>query len=121
MKELSKVNTQIKTVSEIEQFCKVLWKVNLMVAYPLTDAMIESWANYLIKEKPKLTIEQLNKIIDSFIKGERNYVLNKGITNIFLALNEDIPEFVFDWKKHGGDMGLYDKMEREHKRKYGIE
>ena len=117
MKEISKVNTQIKTVSEIEQICKVLWKVNLMLAYPLTDAMIESWVKYLVKERPDLTIEQLDKVVDSFIKGERNYVLNKGITNIFLALKEDVPEFEYDYSS-GLDINEFNRLKKEHEQKY---
>lgn len=98
MKEISKVNTQIKTVSEIEQICKVLWKVNLIVAYPLTDVMIESWANHLLRLRPQVTIEQLDKILDKFITGEYEYVTNKGLSNIILVIDKqqkqnEVPDY----------------------------
>lgn len=91
--ELKKANTQVRTVSEIEQFCKVLWKFNLIIAYPLTDSMLESWINNLLRLQPEITIEQLDEVMDKFITGEVEFFPNKGLTNIFLALNKNKKKF----------------------------
>lgn len=81
-----------------------------------------------LTEKDRLIIKNT---IDDFVKNKpfKDYVHPNPLTYINQKRwldnvdenKKEIPPFVFDWDKHGGNMGLYDKMEREHKRKYGIE
>lgn len=77
---------QASTPDRFNDICKALWKVNLLIAYPLSDAMIEVWGKHLIRLCPDVKVDELDKIMDKFISGEIEYVANKGLANIVKIL-----------------------------------
>jgi len=74
------VNTTIN-----EQIIKELYHINYLVAFPLSDLMLEGWAKSIQELAPELTPERLKKIINGMKVGVVNYDTKKGIQNIFLA------------------------------------
>ena len=72
------MNEQIKQ----KEFCKILFKLNLCVAYPINDKIIELWSENLIRLMPETTVEELNSLIDRYLLGEMVYAPEKGLGNI---------------------------------------
>lgn len=68
------------------EVCRALWKINLCIAYPLSDAMIEAWAKHLLRLCPDVNLNELNDIMDRYITGEVEYIPNKGLSNIIILL-----------------------------------
>jgi len=121
----NKVNTQIELSKEKkEEYCKAVWKINMMLSYPMTDGMIESIVSNILRLRPETTINDLNNVIDDFLTNKREYIASKGISNIFRELEKlneskkDIPPFEFDFEEHGGDMRLFEQLKKEHELKY---
>jgi len=67
--------------------------INMILAYPLNDNQIEQWAHTIERLRPHWDVEKLEKIVDSFISGDREWQVNKGISNIFLAESKSTLNF----------------------------
>jgi len=64
----------------------VIYLVNFLVAYPLTDTQIAEWARCIIHLRPETTSDELQNIMNKFITAEYDYDTRKGIQNIFKHL-----------------------------------
>lgn len=65
---------------------KILWHLNQVVAYPMTDLQIEDWARSILELRPDVDLNAVKFLIDKFKTGEREYDSKKGIQNIFVGL-----------------------------------
>lgn len=54
-----------------------------MVAYPISDTMLEVWANTLNELEPEITPDAVKWIIDKMKVGIIDFDNRKGIQNIF--------------------------------------
>ena len=62
---------------------KQLFHVNCLVAYPISDTMLEVWANTLSELEPEITPEVVKWIVDKMKLGMLDFDNRKGIQNIF--------------------------------------
>lgn len=65
---------------------KILWHINQIVSYPMSDHQIEDWAKSLMELKPNTDLAALKFLIDKFKTGDFEYDYKKGIQNIFIGL-----------------------------------
>lgn len=65
---------------------KILWHINQIVSYPMSDHQIEDWARSLMELKPNTDLAALKFLIDKFKTGDMEYDYRKGIQNIFIGL-----------------------------------
>lgn len=65
---------------------KILWHINQIVSYPMSDHQIEDWAKSLMELKPNTDLTALKFLIDKFKTGDLEYDYRKGIQNIFIGL-----------------------------------
>ena len=83
--ELQTTN-KLVNITTSEQIIKELYHVNYLVAYPLSDIMLEGWAKCIIDLKPKTTPEDLRKVINKMKLGVIPFDPKLGIQNIFKGL-----------------------------------
>ena len=76
----------------------LLFRINLVRVYPLTDGELSLWAREIISLLPDLDLKKLKLLIDKFVKGEIKYDNKIGLPNIFIGLKQ-IPDFVSSLKK----------------------
>lgn len=89
--QLQKIDNSLSTLlnnKEIE-IAKIVWHVNQLVAYPLTDNQIEAWSKSINKLIPSLDLKKLELLIDEMKVGNIDWDTRKGIQNLFVHLNED--------------------------------
>lgn len=67
---------------------KVVFKVNFLVSFPLSDSQIEDWTSEITRLSPHTTIQDLVEIIDKFMKNEYIWDNRIGIQNLFKAIKE---------------------------------
>jgi hypothetical protein len=65
---------------------KELYRLNMLLPYPLSGTAIADWAKCINELAPYATPEMLKSIIDKFITNNAEYDYKKGIQNIFIAL-----------------------------------
>jgi hypothetical protein len=87
MENLNQNNSQLVNISKF-YLLKELCHINLLVAYPIPDAMLELWAASIMELKPEITPFILKEIINEFKLGKIEYNPRKGIQNIFSAFRE---------------------------------
>jgi hypothetical protein len=66
----------------------VVFKVNFLVSFPLSDSQIEDWTSEITRLSPHTTIQDLVEIIDKFMKNEYIWDNRIGIQNLFKAIKE---------------------------------
>lgn len=93
------MENKVSTQTDVRLICKILWKINLCISYPLSDAMIELWATHLVRLMPTLDVAELDSVMDKFIVGDIEYDRDKGITNIFNALKKRNTTFTLPSRK----------------------
>ena len=88
---IQKINQSLSTHLNEKEFeiAKIIWHVNQLVAYPLTDYQIESWAKSIAELAPNVTPDEIKKIIDNFKIGRIEWDYHSGIQNIF----KNLPNF----------------------------
>ncbi len=87
MKQLQKIQTDgILANLEVKDFGLALYQINLVMAYPLSDAVIEDWAKFIIRAFPKTTPEEVRYVIDKIAKGEIPFDNKYGIRDLAIAL-----------------------------------
>ena len=67
---------------------KVVFKVNFLVSFPLSDSQIEDWTSEITRLSPHTTIQDLVEIIDKFMKNDYIWDNRIGIQNLFKAIKE---------------------------------
>jgi hypothetical protein len=65
---------------------KELYRLNMLLPYPLSGTAIADWAKCINELAPFATPEMLRNIINKFISNDLEYNYKKGIQNIFIAL-----------------------------------
>lgn len=65
---------------------KELYRLNLILPYPLSGSALADWAKCINELTPSATPETLRVIINKFIANDLEYDYKKGIQNIFIAL-----------------------------------
>lgn len=85
---------------------KELVHINLLVAYPVSDAMLEIWAKTIEELAPDLTPEILRKLINRYKLGELEYDTKSGIQNILKHASRDKRK-VWDMDVKGNPVEVY--------------
>lgn len=89
-KQLQQVSSQnTLSVKEVDIAVEV-YKVNLLVPYPLKDYQIDEWAICINKIYPDLDPNLLNRIFEKMMKDEIQWNPKKGIQNIFIAIRNEL-------------------------------
>ena len=71
--------------SMVTAIANQLSKVNLIIPYPYPDEALEAMAHNLIRLIPDVTIQEVEKTMDDFLRG-KDFVHSKGFQNIYLAV-----------------------------------
>jgi len=80
-------NKNQSSVSDREmQIGKIIYHVNQLTPFPISDENIIAWAKSIDELKPNLKLEDLKKAIDKLKLGEVDFNPHVGIQNIFNAL-----------------------------------
>jgi hypothetical protein len=85
MQELQKTTTenQLANITTKEDLVKQLYHVNYLVSYPVSDLMLEGWANSIMELVPEITTKDIKSITDRMKMGTYPFDSRKGIQNIF--------------------------------------
>ena len=81
-------NAQIATkeanLARIMPYCQSLFNYNLLTAFPLSDAQIQSYTETALRLKPEITPDVIRLIMDLFIAGRFDFEFDYkiGIRNI---------------------------------------
>jgi len=62
---------------------KIIYGINLIIPYPLSDFQISDWAKCINKFIPNLKPTTLQKIVDLYVLGQLEFNSKIGIQNIF--------------------------------------
>jgi len=65
----------------------MVWRLDMILSFPLSEQQIESWARHIIRLCPDVTKERLEEIIDKYLTGEWTYDKDQGIANIIWHIN----------------------------------
>lgn len=84
---------------------ETIFKVNLLVSFPITNSQIEDWAAKIQQLSPETTIDELNNIIDLFATNKLHWDRNIGVQNIIYGI------------KHLNDIKIKSKLDLLHKLK----
>lgn len=88
--QLQKITTDLYLNTPLNEkeieIAKLIYHVNYIIAYPLSDLHLEGWAKSINELKPELNIENLKKVIDKFKLADLQWDTKKGIQNIFIGL-----------------------------------
>lgn len=68
-----------------------LVKINILTPFRIDDSIIEMWSMELNRLLPQMEIEELESLMDDFLKGDIEYDNKIGIQNIFKGLIEKYP------------------------------
>lgn len=127
--ELQKITTESQSVSTLQnqqiEFTKQLFHVNCLVAYPITDTMLEVWTNSINELAPEINSSIVKIIIDRMKLGSIPYDNRKGIQNIFagylVLMNDKIKALTEKMNKFNmyalsnEDQKVWDKLLSERK------
>lgn len=72
---------------KIQSVAKVVWRLDMIMAFPLDDLQIQSWANTITRLCPDVEPERVAEIVDKFLTGEWAYDKDQGIANIIWHIN----------------------------------
>lgn len=64
----------------------ILWNVNQLVAFPISDTLLESWSRSVVRIRPETTVRELEKLIYLMKIDKIEWDSKKGIQNIFTGL-----------------------------------
>lgn len=70
------------------EIAEIIWHVNLLMNFPLTDIQIESWSRSINELRPEQDLSKLIAVINMMKIGSIEFNSRKGIQNIFVALKE---------------------------------
>ena len=65
-----------------EQMAKMVYRLEMVMAFPLTEIQIENWAETIVRLCPDSTPEQVLEIVDNYLKGVWYFDKDKGIANL---------------------------------------
>jgi hypothetical protein len=81
-------NTTKVSIAKIEPQIagQTLFRINLLLPYPLSDNQIEDWIDNIKRLEPNISIQTLNLIIDRFLTGHYKWNSHEALQNIFAAI-----------------------------------
>lgn len=71
-----------------KQISSIIYHVNQLTSYPLSDIQIEDWSISINKIRPNQDLEILSSIVSMMKTGAIEYNSRLGIQNIFMALKK---------------------------------
>ena len=85
------------------EIAKVIWHVNQLQPYPLSDNQIEAWSKSINELRPNQDIDVLRAIINMMKFGNCEFNPKLGIQNIFIALKKYDPIAIgyVEWETQG--------------------
>jgi hypothetical protein len=66
---------------------KTIFRINLLLPYPLSDNQIEDWLDNIKRLEPNISVQTLNLIIDRFLTGHYKWNSHEALQNIFAAIS----------------------------------
>jgi len=81
-------NTTKASIAKIDPILagKTLFRINLLLPYPLSDNQIEDWLDNIKRLEPNISVQTLNLIIDRFLVGHYKWNSHEALQNIFSAI-----------------------------------
>lgn len=107
--------TTAQSIAKLDShdLCKIIFKFNFLLAYPLSDLQIEDWSREIARLSPKTSVADLLEILDKFMLSEYSWDVKLGIQNIFSAIKElDNERFIQEkslrnkWNFEGKELGI---------------
>jgi len=68
------------------EVAKIVWRLDMVMAYPLDETQIETWSSHILRLCPDVTAERVSEIVDKYLTGEWYFDRNQGIANIVWAI-----------------------------------
>jgi len=87
-KALEKQQRQGLALNEqkIEEVGKMVWRLDMVVAFPLSETQIETWSKHILRLCPEATVERISEVVDMYLTGQWDFDKDKGIANIIWPL-----------------------------------
>ena len=80
------IQKQSANITIRKEMVEQLYHVNYLVAYPVSDLMLEGWARSISELMPDVTEFDIKRIIDEMKVGKIKFDSRKGVQNILIAL-----------------------------------
>ena len=68
-------------MEKVKEIANAMKEINLLSSYDLDKERILAYATKLIKLYPDLKVEKIDKIMDDFFRGKKEFTPSKGIRN----------------------------------------
>lgn len=92
--QLQKINNLSMPLNTREvEIAGIVWHVNLLVAFPLSDQQLEAWAKSINEILPELDLSKLSALITDMKKGTITWDYHLGIQNLLKHLVPSPPEY----------------------------
>ena len=87
--QIQKINHSLSTPLNDKEYeiATILWHVNQLTPFPLSDTQIETWSRSVNELRPNIEINRLDKMMRLLKLGEIEWDHKAGIQNIFRAYN----------------------------------
>ena len=93
MNKIQKTNSLPSThlESKEQEIAMKLYYVNILTPFRVDDSILELWSITVNRLLPDLETEELQSLMDAFMKNEVEFDRNLGIQNIFIGLAQKFP------------------------------
>ena len=68
-------------MEKVKEIANAMKEINLLLSYDLDKERILAYATKLIELYPDLKVEKIDKIMDDFFRGKKEFTPSKGIRN----------------------------------------
>ena len=68
-------------MEKVKEIANAMKEINLLSSYDLDKERILAYATKLIELYPDLKVEKIDKIMDDFFRGKKEFTPSKGIKN----------------------------------------
>ena len=68
-------------MEKVKEIANAMKEINLLSSYDLDKERILAYATKLIELYPDLKVEKIDKIMDDFFRGKKEFTPSKGIRN----------------------------------------
>jgi hypothetical protein len=87
--ELQRANQSLGLSEKVIELALVVFHINQVVPYPLSDLQIADWAKSINELRPDVEPQKLKEVIDKMKLGQIEWNYRQGIQNIFRALETE--------------------------------